>query len=106
MKKEKALSPEDPQRIRPTLITITTLYGLPKIDKDKNPLKPILSFIGSYNHECAHWLSRIHTPLRKHTSVVKETYDFLNDISSCLFIESKVMASLMLKVFLLTSQYN
>ena len=55
-------------------------------------MKPILSFIGSCNHECAAWLSRIHTPLRKHTSVVKETYDFLNDISSCLFIDNKVMA--------------
>ena len=44
-------------------------------------MRPILSSIGSYNHECAAWLSVILTPLRQHTSVVKDTSDFLNDIS-------------------------
>ena len=38
LKKKKALSPEDDQRIRPTSTTIPTLYGLPKIHKDNNPL--------------------------------------------------------------------
>ena len=92
LKKKKALSPEDYQRIRPTSTTIPTLYGLPKIHKDNNPMRPFLSSIGSYNHECAAWLSEILTPLRQHTSVVKDTFDFLNDISG-LSINNKVMAS-------------
>ena len=85
LKKKKALSPEDYQRIWPTSTTIPTLYGLPKIHKNNNPMRPILSSIGSYKHECAAWLSEILTPLRQHTSVVKDTFDFLNDISG-LFI--------------------
>ena len=74
--KKKVLSPEDYQRIWPTSTTIPTLYGLPKIQKDNNPMKPILSSIGSYNHECAAWSSEILTPLCQHTSVVKDTFDF------------------------------
>ena len=92
LKKKKALSSEDNQRIRPTSTTILTLYGLPKIYKDNNPKRPILSSIGSYNHECAAWLSEILTLLRQHTSVVKDTFDFLNDISG-FSINNKVMAS-------------
>ena len=38
------------------------------------------------------WLSEILTPLRQHTSVVKDTFDFLNDISG-LSINNKIMAS-------------
>ena len=75
-----------------TSTTIPTLYGEPKIHKDNNPLRPILSFIGSYNHEYAAWLSEILTPLRQHSSVVEDTFDFLNDISD-LSINNKVMAS-------------
>ena len=39
-------------------------------------MKPILSSIGSYNHECAAWSSKILTLLCQHTSVVKDTFDF------------------------------
>ena len=92
LKKKKALSPENYQRVRPTSTTMPTLYGLPKIHKDNNLMRPILSSIGSYNHECAAWLSEILTPLRQHTSVVKDTFDFLDDISG-LSINNKVMAS-------------
>ena len=72
--------------------TYIILYGLPKIQKVINPMRSILSSVGSYNHECAAWLSEILTPLCQRTSVVKDTFDFLNDISG-LSINNKVMAS-------------
>ena len=64
LKKKKALSLEDYQKIRPTSTTIPTLYGLPKFHKDNNPMRPILSSIDFYNHECAAWLLEILTLLR------------------------------------------
>jgi len=99
LRNKEALSQEVYKRIRPTLTTIPTLYGLPKVHKDYNPMRPILSSISSYNHECADWLSEILTPLRHHQSSVKDTLDFLQNISN-LSITNKVMAILMLKVFL------
>ena len=58
----------------------TTLYGgaaptihrLPKLHKENLPMRPILSSIGSYNHECAAWLSEILTPLRHHEAIVED----------------------------------
>ena len=94
LKKKKALNPEDYSIIRPTSTTIPTLCGLPKIHKDNNPMRPILSSIGPYNHQCALCsLSEVLTPFRQHTSVVKDTFNFLNDISG-LSIYNKVMACL------------
>ena len=84
------------KRIRPVATTIPTLYGLPKIHKENNPLRPILSSIGSYQHECAAWLSEILSPLREHHSSVKDTFDFLRKIKD-VNIQNKVMSSLDVK---------
>ena len=48
------------------------------------------------NVYCVAWLPATLTPLRQHTSVVKDTFDFLNYING-LFIDSKEMASLYVK---------
>ena len=74
LKKSGAINQEVYHRIRPTATSIPTLYGLPKTHKDNIPLRPILSSTGSYNHECATWLSEILTPLRDHPSSLKDTY--------------------------------
>ena len=60
------------------------------------PLRPILSSTGSYNHECATWLSEILTPLRHHPSSLKDTFDFLDKIKN-LTPGNKLMASLDVK---------
>ena len=53
LKSKGAISPEEYQRARPTAAATPTLYGLPKLHKENVPMRPILSSIGSYNHECA-----------------------------------------------------
>ena len=46
----------------------------------------------SYNHECAKWLSEILTPLRHHSTTVKDTFDFLHRLDS-ISIDDKIMGS-------------
>ena len=96
LKSKGAISPEEYQRIRPTAAATPTLYGLPKLHKDNVPMRPILSSIGSYNHECAAWLSEILTPLRHHQAIVKDSFEFLQRISN-LNASDKIMASLDVK---------
>ena len=86
-----AISPEKHLRIRPTAAATPTLYGLPKLHKENATMGPILSSIGSSNHECAVWLSEILTPLRHRQTTVK-------DISN-LSASDKIMASLDVKNF-------
>ena len=69
---------------------------MPKTHTDNTPLRPILSSTGSYNHECATWLSEILTPLRHHPSSLKDTFDFLDKIKN-LTPGNKLMASLDVK---------
>ena len=61
-------------------------------------MRPILSYIGSYNHECAAWLSKILTPLRHHQATVKDSFKFLQRNSN-LSASDKIMASLDVKSF-------
>ena len=81
VKSKGAISPEEYYRIRPTAAATPTLYGLLKLHKENVPMRPILSFIGSYNHECAAWLFEILTPLRHHQATVKDSFEFLQRIS-------------------------
>ena len=59
-------------------------------------MRPILSSIGSYNHECAAWLSEIFTPLRHHQATVKDSFEFLHRTSD-LSVSDKIMPSLDIK---------
>ena len=45
------------------------MYGLPKIHKEGVPLRPILSMIGSPQHELAKWLADILDPVLQKFSV-------------------------------------
>ena len=46
-------------RVRPTGSQRPRMYGLPKTQKEDIPLRPILSMIGSSQHELAKWLAEI-----------------------------------------------
>ena len=87
LKKHKATHDEVYRRIRSTSASISTL--LPKMHKNDSSLRPILSSVGSYNHECAEWLSEILTPLRLHSATVKDTFKFLHRLHS-LSIDKKL----------------
>ena len=92
LKKRKAIDDEVYQRIRPIFASTPTLYGLPKIHKNDTPLRLILSSVGSYNHKRAKWLSEILTPLRHHSTTVKDTFDFLHRFHNN-SINNKIMGS-------------
>ena len=52
-------------RVRPTGSQRLRMYGLPKTHKEDMPLRPILSMIGSSQHELAKWLAEILAPVLK-----------------------------------------
>ena len=82
LKKGGALQTEISNRIRPAAAATPTLYGLPKIHKEGTPCRPILASYDSFAYECAVWLSEFLTPLREHSSNIKNTCDFVTRILS------------------------
>ena len=74
----KMLATEIYDRIRPTGSQRPQMYGLPKIHKPNVPLRPILSMIGSAQHELAKWLSEVLDPvLQKYSKhCIKDSFTF------------------------------
>ena len=72
-------------RVRPTGSQRPRMYGLPKTHKEDIPLRPILSMIGSSQHELAKWLAEILAPVLKLYSShsVKDSFTFANFIQNC-----------------------
>ena len=60
------------------------MYGLPKTHKKDIPLRPILSMIGSSQHELAKWLSEVLAPVLRLYSLncVKDSFTFANFIQN------------------------
>ena len=59
------------------------MYGLPKVHKPKPiPLRPILSMVGSAQHELARWLAEVIRPVlhRYSSNVVKDSFSFCADL--------------------------
>ena len=60
------------------------MYGLPKTRKESIPIRPILSMIGSSQHEIAKWLAEILVPFLNYTPhIVKDSFTFANFIQDC-----------------------
>ncbi|CAF1171249.1 unnamed protein product [Didymodactylos carnosus] len=53
------------------------LYGLPKTHKPNLPLRPIMSFIKTFNYKLSKWLAELLQPLRKSSCTIKDTFDFI-----------------------------
>lgn len=51
------------RRLYPTTDTPPKFYGLPKIHKQNNPLRPIVSSIGSISYNCAKYIAEILNPI-------------------------------------------
>ena len=62
-KKQKIISDETFQKIRPTGSRPGIIYGLPKIHKEGYPLRPIISSSGTYNYNLAKFLDSLIKPL-------------------------------------------
>ena len=87
-------------RIRPVGATCPVMYGVPKIHKPGNPLRPILSMINAPQHELAKWLAELLKPVLEKFSEfnVKDTYDFCQQLDEFQqqephLIEQSVMCS-------------
>ena len=57
-----------------------TLYGLPKIHKLGNPLRPIVSSIGTFSYNLAKFLVPIISPLTKNEYTVENSYEFVDNL--------------------------
>lgn len=91
------------RRIYPKGSRAGVLYGLPKVHKSGNPVRPIISAIKTYNYELAKYLDEILKPLIDTTYILVDTYDFVNkvkDLSSAtdLYIVSFDIVSLFTNV--------
>ena len=71
LQKKNSLSDKDYHHMYPTSASTPSLYGLPKTHKPGNQIRPIISAVGSFNHEAASakGLSNVLTPLHHHWTV-------------------------------------
>ena len=78
--KSKNLSRDIYTKVRPTGSQRPRLYGLPKVHKTDVPLRPILSMIGSAQHQLAKWLATILKPVldRYSTYCAQDSFSFAN----------------------------
>ena len=70
-------------------------YGLPKVHKIENPLRPIISSIGCFTHEPAKFLARILGPTAKQASAysVKNSKEFVGRIKYVVVKDGYIMVS-------------
>ena len=72
--------------------TLGVLYGLPKIHKVNNPIRPILSTIGTFNYNLAKFFVPIIEPLTVNNFTLQNSYDFVKEIRN-INMSNKIMAS-------------
>ena len=89
---EKSLSRTDYDRLRPTGPQRPRLYGLPKTHKPGIPLRPILSMVGSSQHQVAQFLAELLQPVNLKFSkhCVQDSFSFVDilrtsniEVSNC-----------------------
>ena len=75
--KEKVIDKTLFEKLRPNYCRALCFYGLPKIHKPDNPLRPIVSAIGSPTYHLAKFVTSIISPLMGNTSsFVKNAKNF------------------------------
>ena len=69
------------------------LYGLPKIHKLGNPIRPIISTIGTFTYNLAKFLVPLIDPLTKNEYTIDNSVNFVNGLKNLSIPPSAVMAS-------------
>ena len=69
------------------------LYGLPKIHKPGNPLRPIISAIGTFNHNLSKFLVPIISPLTTNSYTIDNSTSFIKEVTSLTFDHPITLAS-------------
>ena len=72
------------------------LYGLPKIHKTGNPIRPILTTINTFNYKLVKYIVPIQEPLTLNEFTLKNSYEFVKEINK-FDIHNTVMASFDIK---------
>ena len=82
-------------RIRPTGSQRPRMYGLPKIHKQDVPLRPILSMIGSAQHQLAQWLTSVIDPVLSlySTHCISDSFTFADKVKTFNFPPSVFLCS-------------
>ena len=112
LRAEGILDNAEYKQLYPSSTTTPAMYGtVPKVHKPAVPLRPILSAIGSFNHEAAKWLTGKLSFLRDHPTNIKDFFKFIDNIKDICF-QNKIMVSFDVKslftntVFLFHSPLN
>ncbi|CAF5034961.1 unnamed protein product, partial [Rotaria sp. Silwood1] len=80
--KDKVIDQETYWKIRSTSSSYATMYGQPKIHKLNYPVRPIISSIGSYNHDLSKYLYHIIKNNRSSQSFsyIRDSFEFVKKI--------------------------
>ena len=100
LKAEGILDNDDSKQLYLSSTSTSTVYGLPKVHKPAVTLRPILSAIGSFNHEAAKLLTSKLSFLRDHSTNIKDSFKFFGNIKDKCF-QNKIMVSFDVKLCLL-----
>ena len=93
--KRMKLDPETLERIRPCGSRAGVMYGLPMVHKDNEPIRPIISAIGTYSYRLAKYLDEILKPLASNNNrMLHDTFDFVNKVSKLNITRDSYLTSL------------
>ena len=70
-----------------------TMYGLPKIHKVGNPLRPIISSTGTFSYSLAKFLVPVIKPLTFNNYTIENSSSFVKEICNLVFDHDTIMAS-------------
>ena len=93
--KEKVIDKETYWKIHTTCSSYATMYGQPKIHKLNYPLRPIISSIGSYNHNLSKYLHQIikNNRPKQSFSFIKDSFDLVKRIINIKDSSNQTMVS-------------
>ena len=78
--------------ITPHSAICARFYALPKIHKINNPLRPIVSNIGTATYPLSKFLASIFSPLCSTNShTIKNSYDFVNKLGTLNFVKCSML---------------
>ena len=97
LKKDKIIDDPLYQQLYPSGSRPGVLYGLPKIHKEGVPIRPILSSIGTCGYKIAKFLVPFLQPLTINDYTVKDSFSFVDEITSLTTNSHITMASFDIK---------
>ncbi|MEL6988315.1 MAG: hypothetical protein AAGK97_10845 [Bacteroidota bacterium] len=93
MKDKGSISEEEYKYLYAHSSSPSVMYGLPKIDKANNPLRPILAAFKAPTYNLAKYIISFLIPLASNEFTLKNTYEFKDCLSDQKFPLGSVMAS-------------